>query len=390
MIDEQLQELERAAVPMLADSKTLLKYGIVCTPNPLQAGHAGSQLAVVITNASSGGLVTVKSIQVVLSVGTAAKNLIASKDFGTVDPPGWQAVPDGGTITLTPLTDDFAKVGERAVVLQITGLAINSEPGYTNVNIVENASTEQQPESMRLGAIELMKAPAQFQLSELKVDPVDIEYDGATQVSWSGSPASYTLQYSTASGVKKIEGLPNAGSHRAEHLVQFPALFTLTVSVAIPGDKPVVVQRQAFAQLLPELSIDDFSASASGFGVNEPVTLRWRRSARFASTAAHRRESISPTPAHASPPPSTCTQWQSKAAEGVSVRSRLPRASRRSRSSSPQPMAAASRRNHLSSRCCLRSSRRRNQSLEGSALRCRCCRTGYTRSSPGRRIARPA
>jgi hypothetical protein len=115
----------------------LLDYALQTAPSPLQAGSSAT-LTFVISNSGS-EMVTVTSIVISLPIGMLAKDLTASPgDWQVQTPPGWSLAQNGGVLTLVPTSD--GKVGPTAIVVTITGLLVNNQPGTAHIAIRETAA----------------------------------------------------------------------------------------------------------------------------------------------------------------------------------------------------------------------------------------------------------
>lgn len=232
--------------PVPAVGPTLLQYELTSSPDPLQAGAAGAQLTLI---ASNGGedLVECTSIALTVVAGPNAKDLLEAGDvagLGTQVPDGWSVAGDGATRTFTP-AGGGAKIGRDAVVFVLDGIAVNDQPGTTPVTIAETASAASDPPATRSAVAEVPKFPAQFAVSELSAEPLDVAYGGSTTLEWTGSPAKYTLDYDPGSGPEAHDVGPNGG-YVAKDLTRFPeVVFDLVVEVTVPGqDEPLTTLRQ--------------------------------------------------------------------------------------------------------------------------------------------------
>jgi hypothetical protein len=260
-------------------SNTLLTYVFFLEPDPLQVS-AAAILTLVVSN-SSRQAITCSSIQVMLPVGTNAKDLIVSgAQIETKVPDGWSASSDGGVITLTP-SGDAGKI-EGAGITFVIVTATNGEPGTAPVSIAEMASSPSQPSQPRTATFAMAKAPAQFRLSELIVTAPqdhDVPEGGTATLMWTGQGAgvTYTMSYPPAdSGPPVNDNVGSTGPYTSRPLTRTGSVtFTLTASVTVPGqDQPLIVQRQQTVSIIEALSLD-VDVVPAVVGVNGLVRLRW-------------------------------------------------------------------------------------------------------------------
>jgi hypothetical protein len=249
----------------------LLDYALLTAPTPLQAGSSAT-LTLTISN---GGrqFVTVTKIVITLPIGTDAKDLTAGTGFQTGAPSGWNIAQNGGVLTLTPTGS--GAIGADAVVVTIADVAVNDQPGTTNISIDETAAVGSGTPVKSSTSLPAAKFPAQFSLSDLVVTPNEVAFGGSASVMWTGTQAdqvTYTLQYP---GVAPID-VPNVGPYQAVNLTIFPAVFTLTASLTVPGqDQPAIVEKQATAAQAPQLKISFFGSSRASVGGADSFDLIW-------------------------------------------------------------------------------------------------------------------
>jgi hypothetical protein len=250
---------------------TLLDYALLTAPAPLQAGMPAT-LTLVISNGGSQP-VTVTRIAIALPIGTNAKDLTASTGFQTGTTPGWNLAQNGGVLTLTPAGGGM--VGRTAVVVTIAAVSVNAQPGIATVSIDETAALGGGNATNNKAPLPLAKFPVQFALSDLVATPTEVAFGGSSSLMWTGTPngATYTLQY-PGSGPMPVSA---AGPYVAANLTIFPAVFTLTVSLTVPGqDQPLVVQKQTTVTEAPKLRIVDFSQSKLVLSsADDRLALRW-------------------------------------------------------------------------------------------------------------------
>ena len=250
----------------------LLQYAFSPVPNPLRASRPAA-LTLVVSNAGR-QIVTVTSIAVTLPVGTTAKTLIAdAAGIGMQRPSGWNVAISGGILTFTPATPADGNIGANGLVFEITGLTINDQPGTCFVPILEQASSPGAPFAARTQLAELVKFPATFTLSEISLSATNVPAGGSAVLSWTGSPATYTLGYDPDGHGTRTVANP-ASPFIAQNLNAPLVVFTLTASITVPGsDQPFVTQRKAFVQV--SIGAITYSAYPRVIGANGVVKLSW-------------------------------------------------------------------------------------------------------------------
>jgi hypothetical protein len=253
---------------------TLLTYSILLDPDPFQVNGQGTFTLVV--SKSTPGTITCSEIKVTLLVGKAAQDLTTDASSIVVEPPSdsWGVDSTGGVITLTP-SGAAGQFGAQGVPFVFAGIAVNDQPGTTMIRIDETASSASDPTpSTRCILLPVAKFPVQFSVSNLVITPAEVAFGGSTSVMWTGTPATYMLEYpGCPPGGKPVS---NVGPFEMQDLTSFPAVFTLTASLSVPGqDEPLVLQRQKAAELLPQLKILDFSASTTLLSGADVLALGW-------------------------------------------------------------------------------------------------------------------
>jgi hypothetical protein len=253
----------------------LLDYDVNTEPESLQAGTPGD-LTLVISNHGRQG-VTVANVVITLPIGTNAKDLTPSFDFDTGATSGWNLTQDGGVLTLTPATGT-GPVGKHAVLVMINNVAVNDEPGTFEILIEETAALGDGPATTGSKSFALTKVPAEFSLSGLSVTPAYVRSGDSVSVMWSGSQAdqaSYTLDYPEAP--EHPIPVSNAGPYTATGLTVLPSVFTLNVTLTVPGkDQPVIVQKQATVSEKPIPYIKEFGQSKLVLsGADDRLVLSW-------------------------------------------------------------------------------------------------------------------
>jgi hypothetical protein len=251
----------------------LLDYALLTAPTPLQAGSPAT-LTLVISNGSR-QTVTVTNIVVTLPVGTNAKDLTAGTSFQSSTISGWNVAQSAGALTLTPTGNGV--VTTNAVTVTIANVTVNEKPGTADISITETAAAGSGNPVTDNTSLPAAKFPVQFSLSDLVVTPAQVAYDGTASVMWTGTQAdgaTYTLDYPNAP--THPVNVSNVGPYAANNLTIFPAVFTLTVSLTVPGqDQPLIVQRQATVTQTPSVDITRFTSSRLTVGPGESFDLEW-------------------------------------------------------------------------------------------------------------------
>jgi hypothetical protein len=251
----------------------LLQYALLASQTPLQAGMP-TTLTLEISNGGT-QLVQVTNIVITLPIGTNAEDLTAGTGFQSSTIPGWNVAQSGGALTLTPTGS--GAVTTDAIVVTIANVAVNDQPGTANISITETAAAGNGAPVTSSTSLPVAKFPTQFALSDLVATPPEVAFGGSVSVMWTGTQAgnaTYTLQYP---GVSPFT-VANVGPYQAANLTIFPAVFTLTVSLTVPGqDQPLIVQKQAVVLETPQLGITQFTGSQAVMaGAVPPLTLQWQ------------------------------------------------------------------------------------------------------------------
>jgi hypothetical protein len=251
-------------------------------PDPLQAG-TNAQLTIIASVIGS-EYVEVTQIVVTLLVGTNAKDFLSTGDgVATPVPDGWSVTASGGQFTYTPNTSP-ARIGRDGIAFELASLPVNDQIGTSIGAIDETASSVSQPSQDRTCTFELQKFPQQFSVSPLSASPLVVEYGGSTTLMWSGSPASYAIEYVNEQGQQNIP-VQNTGPYPISDLTILPAVFTLIVTHQVPGsDHPLVFTEQVTVREQPVLAIILFEASSSVLGAGQLLTLTWQT--QFATSVA--------------------------------------------------------------------------------------------------------
>jgi hypothetical protein len=255
------------------NSDTLLTYALYVDPDPLDVS-AAARLTLVVSN-STRHAITCTSIQVMFLQGPDAKDLTpANAAIQTQVPTCWSAARAGGDITLTP-SGDAGTIGGLGLSFLIA-TTTNDQPGTATITIAEAASSPSQPSQTRTATIAVPKFPTRFSLSDLVATPDEIPFGGSVSLTWTGTQiagATYKLQ---SPGSQPVT-VGNTGPYAVPSLKIFPAVFTLTVSLTVPGqDDPLTVQKQTTVMQEPKLRILDFTASKRVVSVDDgKLALTW-------------------------------------------------------------------------------------------------------------------
>ncbi|HKS27371.1 MAG TPA: hypothetical protein VJS44_06100 [Pyrinomonadaceae bacterium] len=237
-------------------SNTSLNYIVYTTPDPLQVGPQNgtsndpslATLTIVVSN-PKGLAASCKSIQFVFLDGTDARDFFSdSTGIGTSAPTGWNLTQDGSSFKATPDTPEDGEIGADGVVFTISKIPVNTEPGTTEMTIVEETSSGTATLSFPLA-----KFPQQFTVGDLKADPDTVAQGGNTTLTWSGSSgATYEIHYTDDQGNLVCithpkddpnENLPPAGSYEIDDL-QADTTFYLRVTLSATGDDhPPTIER---------------------------------------------------------------------------------------------------------------------------------------------------
>ncbi|HYW11884.1 MAG TPA: hypothetical protein VE871_08005 [Longimicrobium sp.] len=250
------------------------------SPDPLQASVKNAILTLAVSNPGA-QVVTVTRLVVTLPVGTNAKNLTADATGVQIGvPDGWQASNAAGSITLTP-SGAAGEVSTAGLAFTFAAIAVNAQVGLCTVTIHETASSPSGSAGERTASIGLPKFPAQFQVSDLQANPLDVPSGGSTTLMWAGTgtQATYTLQYQPADEGQPVSvAVGSTGSYRASNLTRTGQVtFTLLVQVPVPGlDQPLTVQRQVTVAVAT-LSLA-VQAEPPSVGMNGLARLGWRTS----------------------------------------------------------------------------------------------------------------
>jgi hypothetical protein len=254
----------------------LLQYVLLASQTPMQAGMPTT----LTLEVSNGGrqLVQVTNVVITLPIGTNAKDLTADTSFQTETDSGWGIAQSAGQLTFTP-PPGGGTVGSTGIVITIANVAVNDQPGTANISIAETAAVGGSAPTTSYTSLPVAKFPVQFSVSDLSVTPTEVPYGGSASVMWTGTQAegaTYTLDYADAPS--HPINVANIGPYQANNMTSFPEVFTLTVSLTVPGqDQPLTVQKQAAVSETPQLGISQFTGSQPTMAAaTPPLRLQWQ------------------------------------------------------------------------------------------------------------------
>jgi hypothetical protein len=252
----------------------LLDYALLTAPTPLQAATSAT-LTFAISNGGRQA-VTVTSIVITLPIGTNAKDLTAVTGFQSAASSGWNVAQSGGALTLTPIGSGVVTI--NAITVTIANVAVNDQPGTADIFISETAALGSGAPTTSSTSRPAAKFPVQFSVSDLTVTPTQVPYGGSASVMWTGTQAqaaTYTLDWPQAP--THPVNVTNVGPHPAPNLTIFPTVFTLTVSLELPGhDQKVTLQKQAMVTQTPSVDITRFTSSRLTVGPGQTFDLKWQ------------------------------------------------------------------------------------------------------------------
>jgi hypothetical protein len=240
-------------------------------PYPLQTGR---KTTLTIVCSSLHGDVDVSSITLYIPIGTNASDLTASSDFQTTVPAGWSLSQNTGMLQYT--TDaDHATL--QSVTFIISNITINDLSGVCRVAVTEVSAPAGGPMKSRSGELEVKKGPPTFHLGELHVVTArSVDAGGTVTLTWSGSPATYSLMYEPSrDGTIVHEDVSGTNTYTSRPLTRYPLVaFVLTATHTEPGsDQPTVATRETFAYVnYPPPKFDEVKASVA----NDMLTIEWK------------------------------------------------------------------------------------------------------------------
>ena len=270
-------------------SGPLLSYAVHTTPDPLQASPQTGDpslatLTIVVSN-STGRYINCQSISFGFLQGTNARDLFAdSTGISTVAPAGWTITQQGSVFTARPKTPQDGQIGPGSLVFMLFNIKVNQEPGTTPMMITEVTTTSGGSTSTGTQTINLAKFPPQFFVAPLQASPLNVAVGQSTMLMWSGTGgATYVIQYADADGnivtIAHPKGepdlpLPSTGSYTVDDLQANPTVFTLVVTMQLPGnDSPLQVQRQVIVTVA-QLTLN-FEVAPPSVAPNGVTKLSW-------------------------------------------------------------------------------------------------------------------
>lgn len=280
-----------------------LAYAISANQDPIQASPAQGdpsmlKLIIVVSN-TTGKTIDCQSISFGFLQGKYAEDLYSSADASgihTAAPTGWSLEPDpdvGGLFNATPDTSTDGKIGGDSLTFVISNIQVNYQPGTTNMKI-----TEVTDNGTGTLVYPLQKFPPQFEVGDLKSNPLSVDYGGSTTLIWSGTGdgATYQLQYQDGNGkdhtiteTKDGHPLPSTGSYTVDNLTARPTIFNLVVTVQVTGqNESLTVQRQHIVAVGPQKAqINSFNIKPNPIVTGQQLsfTLSWDVVGSFQITA---------------------------------------------------------------------------------------------------------
>lgn len=268
----------------------LLTYNILTNPDPLQVPADNAQTSTLTLVVSNSGSVTVDVTSIALTLPGPSENAQDLTDsftnIGVQVPnngtnPLWTVSQDGGTFTLTPVSPSDGQIGAGGLSFIFSNILVNQSVGSCIATVAEVASSLAQPVGIRNAPpIELEKWPIQFSISTPTANPLEVNYNGSTEIAWSvtGQGVSTRLMYDPDGN--GIQSFPesNVGSKLVSNLTNPSGVhFTVQATVPDPGhSQPMVSQQQVFVAVIPAPVID-FSILANPITSGQPLTftLSW-------------------------------------------------------------------------------------------------------------------
>jgi hypothetical protein len=166
-------------------SGTVLSYAVLTDPHPMRARDGHASLTLAVTN-NTQDPVPVRSIVLRLPEGDGAQDLTQNiSGVNSEAPTLWHLSKREGRFTLAPELpeDGILKEGDQ-LVITLSDIEINAEPGVWNLEIVEDTG------STFTRTLPLAKLPFVLYVSDLDADPLVVEPGGSTTLSWDGSEAA--------------------------------------------------------------------------------------------------------------------------------------------------------------------------------------------------------
>ncbi len=278
---------------------TALNYALTTSPFPVQASGTNAtsvQVTVVATNPTPDTPVVIHGVEITLSVGVDATDLVADASLvSPVPPAGW---PSAGTTTGTGTDFIFVfgapnksvSVGSHSLVFVLNNVCANGEPGTTCVTITEgsndctlgpdgNCPTQQLP---------VTKFPNGWGEVNFYVAPSDITVGDSVSLNWDGPQGTYQIQYADGGTVVTVPATPSApplassgqypGTSAPALVPQASTTFTLSVSDTISNVPYYAqIQKQVTVAVGAPL-ITSFDATLQSLNLNAAqmvVELNW-------------------------------------------------------------------------------------------------------------------
>lgn len=272
----------------------LLSYAIETDPDPLQASVSKAEpstatLTITVSNGTHKPI-QCKSIGFSFPIGKNAKDF--SEDMTGVacsQPTGWSFNQvQRGLFEAQPDTDAAGKIGGEGLTFVLSNIKVNQQPGTFDLTITEEASVGANPPvPASLPAtkiVELPKFPPQFEVGDLKAQPLIVAQGESVLLSWRGTAgATYELEYVDAHGSKVVinqtedgHPLPSTGSYTIEN-IERETIFYLIVTMTVTGqNKPITMQRTCIVSVTesqPQITLFEGKLDYSPGGIT--LTVNW-------------------------------------------------------------------------------------------------------------------
>lgn len=275
----------------IAGGPALLDYGILTSPDPLQVPQNNYPISQLTLNVSNSGSVVVNcSSFTLLLPGPSEYAQDLTDNFTNISVqvpsdqqgnPLWTSKQNQGSFTLTPVSSNAGEIGGAGLSFIFGNIMVNSSVGLWQVAITEVASSSLQPAGSRAAPpIAIQKWPPQFSISGPTANPVEVLWNGSTEVAWNvtGAGVSTTLLYDVdGTGVKPFP-VSNVGSKQVSNLTNSHGVtFTVQASITPPGHStPMTAQQQIHVDVMPNPTID-FTIQPNPLAPGKPVTftLAW-------------------------------------------------------------------------------------------------------------------
>jgi len=173
---------------------------------------------------------------------------------------GWSVTQNGAIFSFTPNSSKDGEIDRNGILFVLSSVSTNDQYGTCSIKIDETASAPTQSSADRTTEIGLTKCPTTFSLSDLVVNPPEINAGGSATIEWSGSPADYTLSYNPDGKGLRTFSVNNVESYVAKNLSNSPTVyFTLDVKLVVEGqDQPLKIQKHSAVRVLrpkPEITL---------------------------------------------------------------------------------------------------------------------------------------